>query len=217
MDGFSTPPVWIAAAALTYQDEVNADSPLATRNLAGSAETFNGSTRYALGTAANVNAMGTSGEFTLEGIISVNATSGDGSIMGAYNSTESERLCIFWMDGGASPSFSGTGRDVSGVALVGLIGQTASGYTVATSTEYHVAYVFSTSGNVARVFVNGIERHTSGSLGSFTLRTTGSTPMYVGDDGSGGRYLTGTGRGYAMYATALSATRIAAHATAAGF
>ena len=205
MDGIATQCGMISGNS-AYRAAVLADSPLAYRNLNGPAETFNGSTRYQIGDLTTVDDIVSSGNFTLEGIVSTNTLFSDGTIIGRWTSGTFQIL--LWFDWGVTPNFRGTFW-FSG--LRGLTPETPTGYSVSNYTEYHVVYTY--DGSNAKLYIDGIER---ASVAETAPPVDQNALFYVGDDGSGSRYLNGTLRGLAIYDTALSSSRILTHYNAAG-
>lgn len=200
----------LSAATASYEDVVNYDHPLATWNLAGPAIDFDGSEKEKIGSPLDGKAMRQSQEFTLEGIISVNVTNKDQTIIGRWGDAWQDTSVVLWMDsGGSGPSFGCAVRDSSSGNYV--LGEDPSGYTVSTGVEYHVAATY--DGTTLKIYVDGIERH-SGTVnfadGVYNYQ------FWVGDDDAPGahdRFLNGTLRGNAMYDRALTAERIAMHAS----
>ena len=187
-----------------YSVEVTEDSPIATRNLDGAAETFNGSTSYTIGDSSTISAIGTSDNFTLEAIVSVDSLSGDGTLIGLFRGGSNVQA-LLWFDEGGTANFRGVFRD-GGSTNRGLTAETPTGYSVAINTEYHVVYTY--DGTNVKLYVDGAE------VDSVAETSNVGAPSYdyeVGDDGSNGRYLDGTLRGAAIYDKALSASRILAH------
>ena len=195
-------------AASAYETEVRADGPLATRNLSGAAEVFNGtSTQVAIGTEGDGLAIRAAHAMTLEAIVSVANLAADGAILGNW---EVDNFALLWFDaGGAAPNFTGI-IAVGPSTNSGFLPVDPTGYSVVVDTEYHV--VMTLDATNTRLYINGVLRATASITGTWQAGEQiflGSEPL--------ARFFNGTLRGAAIYNKTLSGARIAAHATAAGF
>ena len=196
-----------AGGEQAYIDLITAAGPLATRNITHSPEVFDGATSYPIGTAADASAIATAGEFALEGIVAVDSLASDGTIIGSWAVTD--KSILLWFDAGGSANFRGIFSD-NGSYNRGATEDTSGDYTVTAATEFHVAYTH--DGVTSKIYVNGVLRD---SVSSAFGVSDPVAALFVGDDGTESRYLTGTGRGFAIYDRALSAAEVAAHHTAA--
>jgi hypothetical protein len=85
--------------------------------------------------------------------------------------------------------------------------------TIAPNTTYHVAFTYDSATTTAKLYLNGAVDATATRSGTMS---TGSNNLLIGRWGNGGSplYFDGRIQEVAYYGTALSGTRIAAHAAA---
>jgi len=106
-----------------------------------------------------------------------------------------------------------TNGSIAATAYIGSTGYTAtsSAGVIATGTTYHAAWTF--DGSNVRVFVNGTQVAITAASGSLNT-TTVTTPLYIGGYISAGSYWAGQMEKVAIYGSALSQVRLAAHSAA---
>lgn len=216
---------------MTYASEVLADSPAgywkldeSSFNLADSSGNgltiTSGNGTYTLGSATSPPQGGTS----------VNYGGGDtGVVMSAPTARPLTLECWFYPttnDGGAilnrGEDFGSNGwalgigsgtMDSNGLEVIGLVNTVAwkpSGYTLpALNAWYHL--VMTDDGTNIRFYVNGDLKATVAS----STPVTPSNEMHIGRQNTSGRAVVGNIAHVAVYSTALSGTRVAAHYNAA--
>lgn len=217
-----------APPATTYYDEVMADSPVLYLRLAEtSGSPVNSgsgsltSSSYASTTKGQASLCGDAGDYSVlaNGSYVVAAFS-SGTILPANNFTME---CLINADNvsGLKAILSGnvggcqyirlSNNQIqflrSQVALVGTFGTTISAGTV-----YHLAVTVSSSG-VTTFYLNGVADGTGSTFGSYPANAA----VYAGREVGAYDNFAGYLDEIAVYHTALSAGRIAAHAAAAGF
>jgi hypothetical protein len=109
----------------------------------------------------------------------------------------------FWMriQGGVLQVIAG---DASGLGRIVATGAITSG------VRYHVAGVYDGANNLLRVYLNGTQVATTASSSAIIA----SGAFFIGKSSVSGGFFSGTIDEVALYTTALSAARVAAHATA---
>lgn len=167
------------------------------------AVTFNGTNQYAQVAYGSWLDVGT---ITLEAIVKLTTTGNNYSILDRDNSTRCFQFrissgnkfqLIFWTTTGGP--FTVTGAT-----------------TIAAATAYHLAATY--DGTTAILYVNGSSDGSLAQSGTFQSGASTSAYFTIADSNNSGptQFFPGTIDEAAYYGTALSATRIAAHATAAG-
>lgn len=199
-----------AGGEQAYIDLITAAGPLATRNITHSPETFDGATDYEIGNGATSNAIETAQKASFEAVVSVDSLATDGTVIGTWGALDAERQFLIWYDAGNTRfqmvMFSNGNNTIS-------LADTVSSPTLLAGSEYHVVGVWDRSASPQfALYVNGTLTRTESNGSLVKLDITSN--YHVGSNGLD-QFLTGTGRGFAIYNRALSAAEVAAHHTAA--
>lgn len=219
---------------MTYQNEVLADAPyIYLTHPSGAINTNAGSaTGLTITNGAGATAVAVSGTYTGTAGVQYNATNAYQQVANASANLLDGRQPFTveaWIKRNTTTGLgvivarapaSGTMLwYVNGTALTAQmnpsstnVNLTAAGVITSTTAWYHV--VWTNDGTNARLYVNGAQVATVASVAGPTQTT--ARPILIGHDSTanGANYLHGDMDEFAMYTTALSPARIAAHYTA---